>query len=139
MSNMGDMEDDEEEAPEEEMEDDDIDSGGDTAEVEEAPKESESDPVSDGIEDDLASEEIVTDDVGPEVVTVEVAGSRPVTGKSGKSVVWCEDVAVEAEKDRGNILKRAVAGMWSSRDMLDEESDTQTIMKTTLRELILYW
>ena len=30
-------------------------------------------------------------------------------------------------------------GMWGSREMLRQDTDKQIVMKTTLRELIIYW
>ena len=31
------------------------------------------------------------------------------------------------------------SGMWASREMLRQDTDKQIVMKTTLRELIIYW
>ena len=47
--------------------------------------------------------------------------------------------AAPAKPPGQNVLVKMIRGMWASREMLNESSDMQIVMKTTLRELIVYW
>ena len=65
---------------------------------------------------------------------------RPVSSLSKKSVAFADPPMEESSppKEQGALAKM-IRGMWASREMLSEETDKQVVMKTTLRELILYW
>ena len=66
---------------------------------------------------------------------------RPLSSRSQKSVSFADDVpAADGKKSGGGGgLGHFIRGMWASKEMLDEDTDAQIVMKTTLRELIIYW
>ena len=51
---------------------------------------------------------------------------------------------LQAEGGKGGVVERRVVrkmmmDLWASKAMLQPEEDTQVVMKTSLRELVLYW
>jgi hypothetical protein len=40
---------------------------------------------------------------------------------------------------KGKVLRKMMLDLWASKAMLQPEVDKQVVMKTSLRELILYW
>ena len=52
---------------------------------------------------------------------------------------FAEPTPPEKNSGNGNPVVKFVRGMWASREMLGEDTDPQIMMKTTLRELIVYW
>ena len=48
------------------------------------------------------------------------------------------DPPVDPAPSGSNPLVKFVRGMWASREMLNESTDPQIVMRTTLRELIVY-
>ena len=65
---------------------------------------------------------------------------RPISSLSKKSVSFTGVAADTGSEDKtSGGLAKLLRGMWASREMLNESTDKQVVMKTTLRELILYW
>ena len=58
---------------------------------------------------------------------------------SSQSVSFAPQPAAPAKAPGQNVIVKMIRGMWASREMLNESSDMQIVMKTTLRELIVYW
>ena len=58
---------------------------------------------------------------------------------SSQSVTFAPPPAGPAKAPGQNVIVKMIRGMWASREMLNESSDMQIVMKTTLRELIVYW
>ena len=81
-------------------------------------------------------------EAAPEDVELEIRDEdegRPDSSRSKKSVTFSDPPSdAPAVASGPNPLFKLVRGMWASREMLQEDCDAQIVMKTTLRELIVY-
>ena len=59
--------------------------------------------------------------------------------KTTDRITFAPPQAAPAKAPGQNVIVKMIRGMWASREMLNESSDMQIVMKTTLRELIVYW
>jgi len=91
-------------------------------------------------ETEKENEDIVPENTVDEELEIrDEDNGRPVSSMSKKSVAFADPPFDDNQpKKEPGALAKMIRGMWASREMLNENTDKQIIMKTTLRELILY-
>ena len=132
----------EEEVGEDEAQGEEAENGGELADDEgqDGEVEAEGEEVNAEVEPEASVEE--EPEVAPADIELQIRDEdhgRPLSSRSQKSVSFADDPPSSKPPGGGGGLGHFIRGMWASREMLDEETDATIVMKTTLRELIIYW